>query len=189
MSEHPTDATMCAHNAAIWPYLDLLRNDNGKLSSFWMSYVDMVEIILGLLRSSREGDFLLHLASIRAMIPWRFSYDRLNYARYLPIYYAQMSNLCIDHPGVYAHFMQGFFSVQLGGINPFRKIPVDQTIEETINKDSQTPGGTKGFSMKHDAVQKYYLNAEYRSIFLRQLREMVGLGAQSWITQICNQQR
>ena len=77
-------------------YLDLLRNDNGKLSSFWMSYVDMVEIILGLLRSSREGDFLLHLASIMAMIPWCFSYDRLNYARYLPIYYAQMSNL--DHP-------------------------------------------------------------------------------------------
>ena len=50
-------------------YLDLLRNDNGKLSSFWMSYVDMVEIILGLLRSSREGDFLVHLASIRAMMP------------------------------------------------------------------------------------------------------------------------
>ena len=87
-------------------YLDLLTNDNGKLSSLWMSYVDMVEIILGLLRSSREGDFLLHLASTRAMIPWCFSYDRLNYARYLPIYYAQMSNLGIDHPGVYAHFMQ-----------------------------------------------------------------------------------
>ena len=110
------------------------------------------------------------------MIPWCFSYDRLNYARYLPIYYAQMSNLGIDHPGVYAHFMQGGFSVQLGGINPFGKIPVDQTIEETINKDTQTPGGTKDFCLKHDAVQKYYTNAEYRSIFLRQLREMVGLG-------------
>ena len=53
---------------------------------------------------------------------------------------------------------------------------MDQTIEETINKDTQTPSGTMGFSLKHDAVQKYYLNAEYRSIFLRQLREMVGLG-------------
>ena len=78
--------------------------------------------------------------------------------------------------GVYAHFMQGGFSVQLGGLNPFGKISVDQTIEETINKDTQTPGGTNGFSLKHDAVQKYYLNAEYSSICLRQLREMVGLG-------------
>ena len=78
----------------------------------------------------------------------------------------------------------------MGSLNPFGKIPVSQTIEETINKDTQTPGGTKGFSLKHDqtpggtkgfslkhdAVQKYVLNAEYRSIFLRQLREMVGLG-------------
>ena len=64
----------------------------------------------------------------------------------------------------------------MGLLNPFGKIPVSRTIEETINKDTQTPGGTKGFSLKHDAVQKYYLNAEYRSIFLRQLREMVGLG-------------
>ena len=30
--------------------------------------------------------------------------------------------------------------------------------------------------MKSGAVQKYYLNAEHRSLFLRQLREMVGLG-------------
>ena len=99
-------------------YLDLLRNDNGKLSSFWMSYVDMVEIILGLLLSSREGDFQLHLASIRAMIPWCFSYDRLNYARYLPIYYAQMSNL--DHPVCMLTLCKGGL-VKLGGINHFEK--------------------------------------------------------------------
>ena len=52
----------------------------------------------------------------------------------------------------------------------------DQTIEETINKDTQTAGGTKGFSLKSGAVKKYYLNAEHRSLFLRQLREMVGSG-------------
>ena len=27
-------------------YLDYLRNSNGKLSSFWMSYLDIVEILL-----------------------------------------------------------------------------------------------------------------------------------------------
>ena len=140
--------------------------------------MDMVEIILGLLRSSREGDFLLHLASTRAMIPWCFSYDRMNYARYLPFPSTMPIYVQSWHrppSGVYAHFMQGGFSVQLGGINPFGKIPVDQTIEETINKDTQTPGGTKGFNLKHDAVQKYYLNAEYSIICLRQLREVVGL--------------
>ena len=53
---------------------------------------------------------------------------------------------------------------------------VDQTIEETVNKDTQTPGGTKGFSLKPCAITKYYLTAEYRSMSLRQLRQMRGLG-------------
>ena len=68
------------------------------------------------------------------------------------------------------------FRYRLVHQTPFGKIPCDQTIEETINKDTQIAGGTKGFSLKSGAVQKYYLNAEHRSIFLRQLREMVSLG-------------
>ena len=157
-------------------YLDFLRTENGDLSTFWMSYVDVVEIVLGLVRASREGDFEHHLMCIRAMIPWCFTYDRLNYARYLPYYFATMCRLSMDYPDVYQHFMQGGSSVQIGSSNPFGKIPCDQTIEETINKDTQTAGGTKGFSLKSGAVKKYYLNAEHMSLFLRQLREMVGLG-------------
>ena len=65
-------------------YLDFLRHNNGKLSTFWMSYFDLVEILLGLLRASREGNWALHLSSIRQMIPWCFAYDNLNYARYFP---------------------------------------------------------------------------------------------------------
>ena len=108
------------------------------------------------------------------MIPWCFAYDRLNYARFLPYYYAVMSRLPIDYPEVHAHFIQGGFSVQLGSRNPFGRIPVDQTIEETVNKDMQTSGGTKGFSLKPGAVTKYYLTSEYRCAYLRQLRGMVG---------------
>lgn len=73
--------------------------------------------------------------------------------------------------------MQGGFSVQLGNENPFGRIPVDQTIEETINKDTQTPGGTKGFSLNPGAVRRFYLSAEFRSSYLRQLRHMTGLGS------------
>ena len=150
-------------------YLDSLRDGSG-LSSFWMSYLDMSEILLALLRASREGDWMLHLAAIRQMIPWYFAYDKLNYARFLPYYYAMMSRLPIDYPDVHDHFMQGGFSVQIGIKNPYGRIPVDQTIEETVNKDTQTPGGTKGFSLKCGAVRR----SEYRSMYLRQLRDMIG---------------
>ena len=53
-----------------------------------------------------------------AMIPWGFAYDRLNYARYLPYYYTQMSQQPTTHPDVHAEFMQGGFSVQFGSTNP-----------------------------------------------------------------------
>ena len=34
---------------------------------------------------------------------------------------------------------------------------MDQTIEETSNKGTRTPGGTKGFSTKKGAVSRYYI--------------------------------
>ena len=155
-------------------YIEFLRGGNGNLSTFWLSYMDMVEILLGLIRASREGDWMLHLASLRAMIPWCFAYDRLNYARYLPYNYAQMYQLPTTNPDVHAEFMQGGFSVQLGSNNPFGRIPVDQTIEETVNKDTQTPGGTNGVSLKPGAVSRHYLTAEYRAMYLRTLSDMIG---------------
>ena len=151
-------------------YLDHLRNAKGNLPSFWMSYIDMVgDILLGLLRASREGNWQLHLCAIRRLIPWCFAYDRLNYARYLHAYFAEMTNLQTDHPQVYEHFANGGFSVQLAADNPFDCIPVDQTTEVNVNKDTQTVGGTTKFSQKRGAVKRFYLTVEYRSGFLNQL--------------------
>lgn len=160
---------------AMWSqFLDHLRTSNGDLSAFWMSYVDMVEdIILGLLRASREGNWELHLNAIRALIPWDFAYDRTNYARYLPVYYAQMSALCETHPEVYEAFRDGYFSVQMSSSNPFGRLPIDQALEVTVNRDTQTPGGTTRFSLKPGAVKRYYITSEHRSAFLGQLRNMV----------------
>ena len=42
----------------IWmQYLQYLRSENGPLSCFWMSYIDIVgDVLLGLIRASREGN-------------------------------------------------------------------------------------------------------------------------------------
>ena len=85
-----------------------------------------------------------------------------------------MSCLAIGHPEVHSEFMQGGFSVQLEKHNLFGRMHVDQTTEKTVNKDTQTPGGTKGFSLKPGAVTRYYLTSEYRSSYLRQLRDVIG---------------
>ena len=96
-------------------YLGAIGNDN-PLAAFWTSYLAMPDITLGLLRAAREGDWLLHLASIRTMIPWCFVYDRVNFARFMSLYYATISRLPTDHPEVNQQFMQGGCSVQIGSI-------------------------------------------------------------------------
>ena len=127
-----------------------------------MSYLDIVDIMFNMLRASREGNWDLHLSGIHDMIPWCFTYDKHNYARYLSTYYDDMTNLSQEHPDALKHLRNGGFSVQIGPDNPFGRIPVDQTIEETINKGTQTP------------VHRYYLTAEYRSSFLGLLRSTLG---------------
>lgn len=134
-----------------------------------MSYIDVTNIVLGLIGVSREGNSLLHLAMMKEMISWCFAYDKQNYAKYLPVYHKQMTRLENEHAPVYQHYMHGGFSVQLGASNPFGRIPVGQTIEATVNKDTQTPGGTKGYSLKPAAFSKYYLTAEHRSAWVRNL--------------------
>ena len=120
--------------------LEFLRTENGSLSAIWMSYLDLVDKMLKLLRASREGDWELHVSSVRAMLPWCFAYDARNYARYMSSYYQDMMTLKDEHPEAY-HFVEcGGFSVQMIAVNPFGRIPVDQAVEETVNKDTQTPG-------------------------------------------------
>ncbi len=115
--------------------MEHLRTSNGSLSAFWVSYMDIVgDILLGLLCACREGNWQLYLSAIHEMIPWCFAYDRLNYARYLPPYFAEMSNLPTTFPEVYKHFQSGGFSVQLASDNPFGRIPVDQITEMTVNR-------------------------------------------------------
>ena len=92
-------------------------------------------------------------------------------------YYSDMTSLPDEHPEVQEFMRDGGLLVQLSNDNTFGRIPVDQTLEETVNKDTQTPGGSKGFSLKPGAVQRYYLTAEFRTLFLRSLREMVGYAA------------
>lgn len=51
---------------------------------------------------------------------------------------------------------------------------MDQAIEETAHKETQTPGRTKGHSFKSGAVARYSITADYRRSSVRIIREMVG---------------
>ena len=68
------------------------------------------------------------------------------------MYYSDTRSLPDEHPEVHAFMEARGFSVLISSENPFGPTPVDQTVEETISKDTQTAGGTRGFSLKPGAL-------------------------------------
>lgn len=67
--------------------------------SFWLTYIEMVEILLLFIRATRENNWDLHLSTVRSMLPWFFVADRVNYARYGSVYWLEMSCIEQTHPG------------------------------------------------------------------------------------------
>jgi len=133
------------------------RCANNPTYNFWNSYLNMVSILLAFVRGTRTGNFQLHLESLRLMLPWFFAYDRVNYARYAPIYWTEMSNLSDSHPWLYRQLMesQGAWTFQRHHSTGFNGLAADQAIETTVNKESKTRGGLTGLTMNTGALQRW----------------------------------
>ena len=109
------------------------------------------------------------------MLPWLFAYDHINYARYLPVYLVTMTTLPDTHPEAYHLLTDGDFGVQRLTSRGFSQLPVDQTIEPTLNRSTKTKGGIVGFSLQKGAVQRWMLTAHLRAALADKCREMVSM--------------
>ena len=84
-------------------------------------------------------------------------------------------------------FLQGFsftgilpqlssnFSVQLQNIHGFSAVACDQTIEQTVNRDSKTKGGLVGFSMNRASVHRWLLSQSERAAIAQRCELMSGI--------------
>ena len=68
-------------------------------------------LLLAFVRSFREANFELYIDALSKMVPWFFSLDHTNYARWLPIHIRDMYRLNDVAPDVAVHFQQGNFAV------------------------------------------------------------------------------
>ena len=98
-----------------------------------------------------------------------------------------MIHIPAEHTYVHYWFQVIGFAGQKSSSNLFGVISIEQTLEETINRDTQIADGTNSFSLPSVVVHKYYLTSEYRTTFLGNAREIIGLGSsechhqKSWI--------
>ena len=174
------------------------RSEENPTFAFWSTYIEMVQLMLLFIRATRTSDWNLHLSTLRSMIPWFFVTDRINYSRYSPCYWLEMSSLESTHPCEYVcilfcetflllSYSRGFlftviaeniadnWTVQRHENHSFASIPCDQTIEQTMNKDSKTKGGIVGFTLKKGAVHRWILGQSERCAISRKCQEMANI--------------
>ena len=86
-----------------------------------------------------------------------------------------MQTLEEKHPAVHSAFEAGEFVVQRSNDRSLSQVPVDQTIEQTVNRDTKTKRGIIGFSVNKGAVQRWLLTSHERVAITQACREMAGL--------------
>ena len=76
---------------------------------YWKMVIELEMHILIYVRSIREGNFKLHVETLRKLLKWFFIFDRYNYARWLTVQWFDLNNLEANFPDVYENFCKGFF--------------------------------------------------------------------------------
>ena len=96
------------------------------------------------IRAERESDWLLHLYTQKAFLPYLYAANRTNYSRWLPTYILDMIDLPPDIKKVY---IDGQFTYRekLGSFNGLWK---DMGIEKTVIRDSKSDSGIIGLTCK-----------------------------------------
>ena len=122
--------------------MEQIKTKGGQLAEFWLSFIEMVEILLNSIYATQTSNWFLLLEYCRDMMPYTFAYDYLN-AKYLPPILAELTELEETYPEVYTEFIAGNLSAQLTFKNTFGRIEMGKVIEVTINKITKCPGGLK----------------------------------------------
>ena len=69
-------------------------------------------LILMLVRSMREANFVLSIAVLQKLAPYFFATDHTSYARWLSVFIHDLETLPVTSPNIYRVFRAGKFAVQ-----------------------------------------------------------------------------
>ena len=141
-------------------------------AKFLRNYMRMFEVLLLFNRASREENWKLHLTSLNSMIPYFFSHDQLNYARYTPLYLATMMELQTTDQMTW-NYLENNFSINKTGV-PFCSIGSDHALEQE-NKLLKVNGGVVGLTQKHAALHRFCLVSPTRNTLSTQFLESSGI--------------
>ena len=91
-------------------YKNHITENGADLTKFWLTFLDMVTILVNTIHATRCGNWDLYLECARSIIPYAFAYDHRNYVEYLTSMFGELLNLPTNHPSIHEQVMLGNFS-------------------------------------------------------------------------------
>ena len=120
------------------------ENETNANFSFWWQYMELVAILLRFPRAQRDGLWDFPLSTFGSMLPYFMMYDHPNYARWGPVYLADMQTL---PESVLQEFREGNFDVKRGD-SKFNQVSPDQS-QEWLNGTGKSGGGIVGITKSY----------------------------------------
>ena len=128
---------------------DKKNEESSPVFKFARQYMHMVQLVLLFIKAVRTADWDLHLSSLEAFTKYFFAYDKLNYARMIPLYLAEMKALKHTDPLIWEEFQNGNWVVNKTSI-PFCAIGADHALEH-LNCGMKVAGGLVGITLNENA--------------------------------------
>ena len=128
---------------------------------YWSFVLEMELIIFQIIESIRTGNFLSYRESLSMFIPWVFSFDHINYARWLSVHIRDMFSLSETHPVIYKEFVAGTFVAHKTN-RPFFAMALDQAHEQA-NVNVKGDGGAVGLTENPNALQRWMVAGQEMS--------------------------
>ena len=107
----------------------------------------MVAFLKKFIKAERTGNWMLHRAAVKEMLPYFAAAGHTLYAKSAYLYLQQMCQLDQTHPDVYTHFMNGFHVIRRSD-RYWAGLSTDVVIEQVLMRSVKTSGGlTRGRGM------------------------------------------
>ena len=146
--------------------------DHGPTAQFWLQYIDLVQDFQNFSRATRTNDIDLFIYSLGELIPMFFAAGQPNYSRWMVHYVLDLLNA---PDSVRETLTKGGLSVKRSS-KTFSCIPVDLTLEQTVNADAASrQTGITSFTNSEAARKRWMVTRTVRSQIIGDLLNMAGL--------------
>ena len=134
-------------------YIESKSSENLQFK-YWNVFIqDIIPVLIDLTRSHCEGNWKLHLSSIRRTIPLLFTFNRTNYRGWVLLYSEDCLKMENKFPKIFDSFLAGGFVVSQTRRRG-SKLPMDQALEKQYNKTAKGQSGIIGFLRHKEVVCK-----------------------------------